>query len=59
MNEIVTVAESLIPLIRELRRTIEQDRRIAEPNIAPQLLWLEDAGRVLVGHEPINPLFMI
>jgi hypothetical protein len=22
-------------------------------------LWLEDAGRVLLGHEPANPLFMI
>jgi indole-3-acetate monooxygenase len=31
MNEIVTVAESLIPLICELRHTTEQDRRIAEP----------------------------
>ena len=31
MNEIVTVAESLIPLIRELRHTTEHDRRIAAP----------------------------
>jgi alkylation response protein AidB-like acyl-CoA dehydrogenase len=31
MNEIVTVAERLIPLIHELRHTTEQDRRIAEP----------------------------
>ena len=31
MNEIVTVAESLIPLIRELRHTTENDRRIAAP----------------------------
>lgn len=31
MNEIVTVAESLIPLIRELRHTTEQDRRLAAP----------------------------
>ena len=31
MNEIVTVAESLIPLIRELRHTTEDDRRIAAP----------------------------
>jgi hypothetical protein len=44
MNEIVTLAETLIPLIRELRHTTENDRRIAEP---------------LLGHEPINPLFMI
>ena len=31
MNEILTFAESLIPLIRELRHTTENDRRIAEP----------------------------
>ncbi len=31
MSEIVTLAESLIPLIRELRHTTENDRRIAEP----------------------------
>src|SRR5688572_341762 len=31
MNEIVTLAESLIPLIRELRHTTENDRRIADP----------------------------
>src|SRR4030095_10357776 len=31
MNEIVTLAESLIPLIRELRHTTEQDRRLAAP----------------------------
>jgi indole-3-acetate monooxygenase len=31
MNEIVTVAESLIPLIKELRHTTENNRCIAEP----------------------------
>jgi hypothetical protein len=31
MNEIVTLAERLIPLIRQLRHTTENDRRIAEP----------------------------
>jgi hypothetical protein len=31
MNEIVTLAESLIPLISGLRHTTENDRRIAEP----------------------------
>jgi hypothetical protein len=31
MSEIVTLAESLIPMIRELRHTTENDRRIAEP----------------------------
>jgi alkylation response protein AidB-like acyl-CoA dehydrogenase len=31
MNEIVTLAESLIPLIRELRHTTEHDRCIAAP----------------------------
>ena len=30
MNEIVTLAESLIPLISELRHTTENDRRIAD-----------------------------
>jgi len=29
MSEIVTLAESLIPMIRELRHTTENDRRIA------------------------------
>jgi alkylation response protein AidB-like acyl-CoA dehydrogenase len=31
MNEIVTVAERLLPLIREHRHATEKDRRIAEP----------------------------
>ena len=31
MNEIVTSAERLVPLIRKLRHTTENDRRIAEP----------------------------
>src|SRR4029450_6548553 len=31
MNEIVTLAERLIPLIHKLRHTTENDRRIAEP----------------------------
>ena len=31
MNEIVTVAEHLIPLIGELRHTTENDRCIAQP----------------------------
>jgi hypothetical protein len=31
MNEIVTFGESLIPLIKELRHTTENDRRIAAP----------------------------
>ena len=31
MNEILTFGESLIPLIRELRHTTENDRRIATP----------------------------
>jgi hypothetical protein len=42
------------PLERSLRDLQTMDR-----HIAAQPLWLEDAGRVLVGHEPINPLFMI
>ena len=31
MNEILTFGESLIPLIKELRHTTENDRRIAAP----------------------------
>jgi hypothetical protein len=31
MNNIVTLAENLTPLITELRHTTENDRRIAEP----------------------------
>jgi alkylation response protein AidB-like acyl-CoA dehydrogenase len=42
------------PLERSIR-----DLQTMERHIAAQPLWLEDAGRVLVGHEPINPLFMI
>ena len=41
-----------------LERTI-RDLQTMERHIAAQPLWLEDAGRVLVGHEPINPLFTI
>jgi hypothetical protein len=28
-------------------------------HIAAQPLWLEDAGHMLLGQEPTNPLFMI
>jgi len=42
------------PLERSIRDLQTMDR-----HIAAQPVWLEDAGRVLVGHEPINPLFMI
>jgi alkylation response protein AidB-like acyl-CoA dehydrogenase len=42
------------PLERSVR-----DLHTMTQHIAAQPLWLEDAGRVLVGHEPINPLFMI
>jgi alkylation response protein AidB-like acyl-CoA dehydrogenase len=42
------------PLERSVRDLQTMDR-----HIAAQPLWLEDAGRVLLGHEPINPLFMI
>ena len=41
-----------------LERTI-RDLQTMEQHIAAQPLWLEDAGRVLVGHAPTNPLFMI
>jgi hypothetical protein len=42
------------PLERSIR-----DLHTMEQHIAAQTLWLEDAGRVLVGHAPTNPLFMI
>jgi alkylation response protein AidB-like acyl-CoA dehydrogenase len=42
------------PLERCLR-----DLHTMEQHIAAQPLWLEDAGRVLLGHEPTSPLFMI
>jgi alkylation response protein AidB-like acyl-CoA dehydrogenase len=46
MNEIVTVAESLIPLIRELRHTTENDRRIAAPIV--QAIRESDLGCMLL-----------
>jgi alkylation response protein AidB-like acyl-CoA dehydrogenase len=46
MNEIVTVAEGLIPLIRELRHTTEQDRRIAAPIV--HAIRQSDLGRMLL-----------
>jgi hypothetical protein len=42
------------PLERSIR-----DLQTMERHIAAQPIWLEDAGRVLVGHEPIHPMFMI
>jgi len=42
------------PLERSVR-----DLQTMEQHIAAQPLWLEDSGRVLLGHEPTNPLFMI
>jgi alkylation response protein AidB-like acyl-CoA dehydrogenase len=42
------------PLERSIR-----DLHTMERHIAAQPLWLEDAGRVLLGHAPTNPLFMI
>jgi hypothetical protein len=46
MNEIVTLAESLIPLISELRHTTENDRRIAEPIV--QAIRKSDLCRILL-----------
>ena len=46
MNEIVTVAERLIPLICELRHTTEQDRRIAAPIV--HAIRESDLGRMLL-----------
>ena len=42
------------PLERSIRDVQAMDR-----HIAAQPVWVEDAGRVLLGHEPVNPLFMI
>ena len=42
------------PLERSLRDLQTMDR-----HIGAQPLWLEDSGRVLLGHEPKSPLFMI
>jgi hypothetical protein len=42
------------PLERSIR-----DLHTMEQHIAAQPLWLEDAGRVLLGQAPTNPLFMI
>jgi alkylation response protein AidB-like acyl-CoA dehydrogenase len=46
MNKIVTVAESLIPLIRELRHTTENDRCVAEPIV--QAIRKTDLCRMLL-----------
>jgi alkylation response protein AidB-like acyl-CoA dehydrogenase len=46
MNEMITVAERLIPLIHELRHTTEQDRRIAEPVV--QAIRQSDLCRMLL-----------
>ena len=46
MNKIVTLAESLIPLISELRHTTENDRRIAEPIV--QAIRKSDLCRMLL-----------
>jgi hypothetical protein len=41
-----------------LERSVRDLQTMAQ-HIAAQPLWLEDAGRVLLGHAPANPLFMI
>jgi indole-3-acetate monooxygenase len=41
-----------------LERSI-RDLHAMAMHVAAQPLWLEDAGRVIIGHKPINPLFMI
>jgi alkylation response protein AidB-like acyl-CoA dehydrogenase len=42
------------PLERSIR-----DLQTMERHIAAQPIWLEDSARVLLDHEPVNPLFMI
>jgi hypothetical protein len=46
MSKIVTLAESLIPLINELRHKTENDRRIAEPIV--QAIRKSDLCRMLL-----------
>jgi hypothetical protein len=46
MSEIMTLAESLIPLIRELRHTTENDRCIADPIV--QAIRKSDLCRMLL-----------
>jgi alkylation response protein AidB-like acyl-CoA dehydrogenase len=41
-----------------LERSVRDLQTMAQ-HIAAQPLWLEDAGRVLLGHAPTNPLFML
>jgi alkylation response protein AidB-like acyl-CoA dehydrogenase len=41
-----------------LERSVRDLHTMAQ-HIAAQPLWLEDAGRVLLGHAPTHPLFMI
>jgi indole-3-acetate monooxygenase len=41
-----------------LERTV-RDLQAMDRHIAAQPVWVEDAGRVLTGQEPVNPLFMI
>jgi alkylation response protein AidB-like acyl-CoA dehydrogenase len=41
-----------------LERSIRDLQTMAQ-HIAAQPVWVEDAGRVLLGHAPTNPLFMI
>jgi alkylation response protein AidB-like acyl-CoA dehydrogenase len=42
------------PLERSVR-----DLQTMERHVTAQPVWLDDSGRVLLGHEPVNPLFMI
>jgi alkylation response protein AidB-like acyl-CoA dehydrogenase len=42
------------PLERSIRDLQTMDR-----HVGAQPLWLEDSGRVLLGHKPISPLFML
>jgi len=42
------------PLERSIR-----DLQTMETHIAAQPLWLEDSGRVILGQDPVNPLFLL
>ena len=50
MNEIATIAENLIPRIRELRDTTENDRCIPEPIV--QAIRKSDLCRMLLDTAP-------
>jgi hypothetical protein len=53
MSEIVTLAESLIPLIRELRHRTENDRCIADPivQVFVRVTYVECSSTLACPHD--------